>query len=367
MAEPPNRVRERREARGVTQVALAEQTQLSRQSIGAIEAGRATPAVDVALRLARALDCRVEELFGPSEGPGTVGTEPGSPKLSGRVAMAHIRGRWVSHPLAEDGVRISADGVVTGRKHGQVVVEPVRSPAEARDNVVLMGCAAALGLLADRLNSRSGPGRFLWLPRSSTAALDALAKDHTHVAGVHLVDARTGEANVADVRRAGAREPLVLIALGRWEAGLVLRPEDSKRIRGAADLGRAGLRLATREAGAGAQRLLERVLGAAGHPRELARKAHLTLGGHLDVARAVALGAADTGVATRDAALAFGLAFVPLAEERYDLALPLEALVDPRLSRLFDVLVSGGFRRELSELGYDVSCAGERVAEVRAA
>jgi len=31
------------------------------------------------------------------------------------------------------------------------------------------------------------------------------------------------------------------------------------------------------------------------------------------------LGAADVGVATRDAAIAFGLGFVPLAEERYDL------------------------------------------------
>lgn len=363
---PPNRVRELREARGLSQATLAERSRLTRQSIGAIEAGKATPAVDVALRIAGALDSHVEELFGAPERPERLATEPAASPFGGRVALAHIGGRWVSHPLGEDGLRLSADGVaVEGHAPGQV--EPLRSPAEARTNVVVMGCAAGLGVLADRLNARSGPGRFLWLPRSSTAALDALARGHTHLAGVHLVDAKTGEANIADVRRVACAEPITLVTLARWEAGLILRPGDARRIRGAADLGQPGLRLVTREPGAGAQRLLERVLRAAGLPLALVRSPQLRASGHLDVARAVAMGAADTGVATRDAAMAFGLCFVPLAEERYDLALPVSTLADPRVLRLCDVLVSASFRRELAVLGYDVRCSGERVGEVRAA
>ena len=85
------------------------------------------------------------------------------------------------------------------------------------------------------------------------------------------------------------------------------------------------------------------------------------------MARAVAMGAADTGVATRDAALAFGLSFLALAEERYDLALPRSALGDARVLRLLDVLVSAQFRRELSAIGYDARPTGERVAVVEAA
>ena len=247
MARPQafSRVRERREALALSQVALAERAGLSRQSIGAIEAGRATPAVDVALRIARALDCQVEELFGGGAQTSLALAEPGARTVAGRVAMAHLAGRWVCHPLA-DALGISADGVVAARKRGQVEIETVRSPQEARQNVVVMGCAAGLGLLADRLNSRPGPGRFLWLARSSTAALDALARNHAHVAGVHLTDARTGEANVADVRRAGPAEPIALIALARWEAGLVLRAGDARRIRGATDLGLPGLRIVAR-------------------------------------------------------------------------------------------------------------------------
>lgn len=63
-AAAPNRVRELREARGLSQVDLASAVSLTRQSVGAIEAARATPAVDVAIRLAQALGCPVEELFG---------------------------------------------------------------------------------------------------------------------------------------------------------------------------------------------------------------------------------------------------------------------------------------------------------------
>ncbi len=362
-----NRVRAQREARGLSQLALAERTGLSRQSVGAIEAGRATPAVDVALRIASALDCQVEDLFGAPRDSALLPTDADAPVASGRVAVARISGRWVSYPLVQDGVMTAADGLVTGARHGKVEVEPLRALSEVQENVVMMGCAAGLGLLADRLNTRPGAGRFLWFSRSSTAALQALASQRTHIAGVHLVDAHTGEANVADVRRLGCSEPVVLITLARWEAGLVFRPEDASRIRGIEDLGRPGLRLVGREPGAGAQQLLERKVRGHGLPLKLARQPSMRAAGHLDVARAVAMGAADTGVATRDAAMAFGLGFVALAEERYDLAIPRPVLADARLQRLLDVLVSGEFRRELSALGYDVRPSGERVAEIQAA
>jgi molybdate-binding protein len=93
----------------------------------------------------------------------------------------------------------------------------------------------------------------------------------------------------------------------------------------------------------------------------------IQVGGQLEVAHAVAIGAGDVGVATRDAALAFGLTFVPLAEERYDLAIPESGLEDQRIVRLLDALSAAPLRRELASLGYDVRCSGDRVADVSAA
>lgn len=361
---PPNGVRQARERRGLSQTTLAERVGLSRQSIFAIEAGRSTPAVDVALRIAAVLDSTVEELFGAPKNDGALVAEGDSATPTGRAAVARIADRWVSFALEGDGVRTAADALATRQAQGATELVPLRTPAELHDNVVITGCAPALGLLADRLNSRPGAGRFFWLARSSTAALHALAAQRTHVAGVHLVDPRTGEANVSDVRRLAGEEPVVLITLARWEEGLVVRHDDAGRIRRPADLARRGLRLVAREAGSGAQRLLDRTVRQQGLPAERARRPHLVAGGHLDVARAVAMGAADTGVATRDAALAFGLDLVVLAEERYDLAIPRALLTDPRIVRMLDVLGSSALRSELSALGYDVRATGERVVEL---
>jgi len=230
-----------------------------------------------------------------------------------------------------------------------------------------MGCAPALGLLADRLNARPGPGRFLWLTRSSSAALESLKRGQTQLAGVHLVDEKTGEANLPDVRRLSSKRALVVITLARWEAGLVIAPGNPKRITKIAQLARKGVRLASREPGSGARRLLDHELRQAGLPATLARDAAVQAAGHDEVARAVALGVADAGIATRDAARKHRLDFVPLAEERYDLVVAQGELTDPRLARLFETMTAAPFRRELSALGYDVAQCGQRVAQICAA
>lgn len=359
-----NRVREQRDARGISQMDLAERSGLTRQSIGAIESGKATPAVDVALRIARALDCQVEDLFGQTTAPELLLAERDTSGSSSRAMVARVAGRWVAYPMTGDAITSAADGLVAEEDERRVRLEPLRTAAELQQNLVTMGCAAGLGLLADRLNSRPGAGRFLWFSRSSTSALAALAEQRTHIAGVHLVDEDTGEANIAAVKRTGCVEPVVLITLARWEAGFVSRRKEADRIESPSDLGRPGLRVVGRETGAGAQQLLERTVRDQRLPLDLARRPLFRVGGHLDVARAVAIGAADTGVATRDAALAFGLSFLSLAEERYDLAVPRSALVDGRVQRLLNVLVSGEFRRELAAIGYDIRAAGDRVAEI---
>lgn len=58
-----NNVRDHRRARGLTQAQLAAAGQVSRQSIVSVERGDYAPSVYLALRLARALDTTVEDLF----------------------------------------------------------------------------------------------------------------------------------------------------------------------------------------------------------------------------------------------------------------------------------------------------------------
>jgi putative transcriptional regulator len=58
-----NRLKEIRQDRGLTQEALAQATDVTRQTIIAVEQGKFRPSVELALRLARELDVSVHEVF----------------------------------------------------------------------------------------------------------------------------------------------------------------------------------------------------------------------------------------------------------------------------------------------------------------
>ncbi len=363
----PNRVREQRLARGLTQAVLAERANLTRQSVNAIEAGRSSPSVDVALRVAAALDTNVEALFSESAGDETLTAEMESTVGAARVAVARVGGRWIARELGGDAARSAADGIVVRTQKRRATVSLLRHRGEVAENVFLVGCATGLGVLADRLNSRPGPGRFHWIAGSSARALDGLARGSCHLAGVHLGSSLAKEANLVDARDALGKRPFGLVSLGVWKQGLVTRRGGPGSAAGLDEIVQKRFRLVVRELGSGARRLLDRALERMGTNVEIvARAAGLTrpieVESHLELARAVAMGFGDAGVASQEVADAFGLTFLPLAEERYDLVLPLDFINDSRAKRLFDVLASGAFRRDLGALGYDARESGAQLS-----
>ena len=81
---------------------------------------------------------------------------------------------------------------------------------------------------------------------------------------------------------------------------------------------------------------------------------------HIGVARAVAEGRATAGLGIQAAASAFGLDFVRLGEERYDLVVPGERWDEESVVALRAVVASAPFREALTALGgYEVSQTGE--------
>jgi putative molybdopterin biosynthesis protein len=77
---------------------------------------------------------------------------------------------------------------------------------------------------------------------------------------------------------------------------------------------------------------------------------------HQAVAHAIRAGRADAGIGIAASARPLGLDFIPLFEEPYELAMPVEAMTDQRLAPLFDYLNSGEFGTVVRRLdGYAVS------------
>ncbi|MER3449618.1 MAG: XRE family transcriptional regulator, partial [Chloroflexota bacterium] len=90
-------VRAVRLARGISQAELARRAGITRQALSAVEAGHYLPNTAVALRLARALGCRVEDLFVLADAVPASAVEMADSAGPGptRLLLASVRGRWV--------------------------------------------------------------------------------------------------------------------------------------------------------------------------------------------------------------------------------------------------------------------------------
>src|SRR5579875_459351 len=387
MTETPGttgtRLRLARQARGFSQQQLAGMAGVSRQAVSAVESGHSDPSLRVALALARALGMTVEELFGPGELAQPVPAVPVAP-LAGnlvRVALAPVGDQFVALPLRGDaaagvgfvpagglavpagGLAVPAGGLVVPDDRPAVPAGgpavPVRPIGPPRPTLVVAGCDPALPLLATPLGLLDPPVAFAWWPCGSGEALRLAAAGLVHVAGVHLRDSGGGYNATAASQLPGGAEAVGFTA---WREGLVIRPELTGTIAGLDGIVRHRLRLVNREPGAEARRLLDRErerlgLDAAELPGYGTRAA-----GHLQVASAVAAGLADAGVASEPAARAYGLGFVPLADERFDLVLPGAHLGSREVQGLLKVLTSPWLLAQLASLpGYDAAACGDRV------
>jgi putative molybdopterin biosynthesis protein len=376
------RLRLARQARGFSQQQLAGMAGVSRQAVSAVESGQSDPSLRVALALAQALGLTVEELFGgetavPPVTARLVG-EAKSPPPGERVTLAPIGDSFVALPLAGPTVSKAgfrpAGGLICepgrgsdqggpgdqgglGGLGGPVSVQPIGPP---RPTLVIAGCDPALPLLEEPLSLLDPPIGFSWWPCANREALRLAAQGLVHVAGVHLMGSTGGYST-------GPAEELLAeggeaIGFSAWREGLVLRPELFHRVESFADVAAAGLRVVNRELGAQARSVLDRELADLGIGGHQVPGYETVVTGHLQVADAVAAGLADVGVASEPAALAYGLGFIPLAEERFDLVIPAERVASREVQALIKVLASRWLLDQLASLpGYDAKPCGQPI------
>ena len=353
---------------GLSQQELAETAGIARQTIGGIESQLYSPSAVVALRLAKALGCRVEEIFWIDGDEEAVEAKPaqGMPEaISARVAIARVGSQWVAHSLHGDGAFRSemtpADGTgIWNCRQETMTVSLLDDPESLAKSVVIAGCTPALSLWA-RSAERWLPGlRVHWMHANSTVALKMLARGEVHCAGAHLCDPETGEFNAPFVRRELPGKTVALVHLGYWEEGLIVREGNPKGLKSVADLIRAGVRMINREQGSGTRLMLDSQLKKAGIDGARISGYDLEAISHQEAAAHVAHGSADIAIGTAAIAQTYALDFIPIQTVRYDLALMEESLHHVSISRLLDTLQHRWIRSQLSLLvGFDTGLTGE--------
>jgi len=374
--EIENHLREKRQARALSQRQLADLAGITRQAVSALEANQYSPATSVALQLARALHCRVEDLFSIKQGGEIIEGELLSPPPRGdhpvRAQVMEIGRRVLVRPLHGLGelanLSAMADGLIveSNPDKSRVSVRLLKDRDVMRRKIVVGGCDPAMFLAAEYI-AKHGQVSLVPCLMGSSLALSALKRGELHAAGIHLAEEASGGWELPNLKQIVGDMDFIVVTFAHWEEGFIVRQGNPKKIRTVVDLAKPTVRIVNRETGSGARRLLDKQLRAGGISPKRVKGYGDEVFSHLDVASRIKAGLSDTGIGVQSVAAICGLDFVPLQRERYDLVIPksyYETL--NAMQVLLDTMVSKPFRDELQALGgYDTREIGKVVEAVQ--
>ena len=286
-----------------------------------------------------------------------------------RVRLGRVGGGLVAAPLPRGaGVLTSlvrADGllVVPAASEGhdagaQVEVRLLRDLDAVERTIVAIGSHdPVLDLAASLLRARDPRQTLVSGPVGSLSGLVALRDGLCHLAGCHLLDPDSGDYTLPWIERVMPGRAVEVIRLVHREQGLIVAAGNPLGITGLDELPQ--LRYVNRQRGAGTRVLLDHKLAEAGIDPASIDGYEREEPTHLAVAAAVTAGRADAGLGVMAAARAFGLDFVPVAREPFDLVmLPGEPAVTP----LLELMDDADFCRQVEDMGgYSTAETGRRV------
>ena len=265
------------------------------------------------------------------------------------------------------------DAYIARSRHEQSV-QPVRRielksellhpSQEENGKLILSGQDVVLDILASFLHQRAVSAQRVYL--NSFEGLLALYEGRVDAAACHLYDAEEKSFNAPFVKKLLPGVPAVLINISYRTQGFYVASGNPKEIRGWRDLARRDISILNRRPGSSARVLLDGQLHRMGLDKRMVAGYEREMKSHLTMAAAIAAGEADLAVGTeRISRQIEGLDFIPLLQERYDLAVHREFLETDEGETLLEILRSEAFRKEILPFsGNDYRDLGRIVAEV---
>jgi len=265
---------------------------------------------------------------------------------------------------------VRADGLllvpagVEGHHAGEAVsVQLLRRLPEIERTIVAIGSHdLVLDLAATALRSSDPTLSLVSTNVGSLGGLVALRDGLCHLAGSHLLHPATGEYTLPYLDEMMGDRDLAVVRLVHRDQGMIIPSGNPRRVTGIADLASGELSYVNRQRGAGTRMLLDQELRRLGIDPVTVHGYEREEPTHLAVAAAIAAGRADCGLGILAAARAFGLDFVPMVQEPYDLVVEAASLTDPLLAPLWELLASAHFQASVRRLGgYGTEETGRRI------
>lgn len=194
----------------------------------------------------------------------------------------------------------------------------------------------------------------------SLGGLIDLAEGKADLAGSHLWDEESDRYNLPFVRRLLPGKRIALVTLASRRLGLILPPSNPGNIRGLEDLTRSGLRFVNRQSGSGTRVWLDIALRKLGVDTGQISGYQFEKMTHSAVAQAVAENEADAGIGLEGAAMSYGLDFLFLTLEPYDLVVPEQVMQTEPIAALVAWLKLPTTRQVIEDLGgYEAALTGQ--------
>ena len=245
------------------------------------------------------------------------------------------------------------------KETAKAATTPSKSAKTGKSLVIVASHDVALNMLVTRLRQKSPKTRIEVAYAGSLGGLIALQEGRADLAGIHLLDAETGEYNYPYVKHILPGREMAIVHLAYRIQGLMFAAGNPKQIKSIADLRRPDITLINRQEGSGTRILLDQELRQLGITPSEVKGYDREVDTHLAVARTVARGEADVGLGIEAAARPSHIDFLPLYRERYDLVIPAENYRAKKLAPLLEVIVSKDFRKAVNTTGgYDPSQTG---------
>jgi putative molybdopterin biosynthesis protein len=265
------------------------------------------------------------------------------------------------------------DAYIARSRHEQSV-QPVKRmelksellhPKQDEDKgLILSGQDVVLDILANFLHRRDVSAHRVYL--NSFEGLLALYEGRVDAAACHLYDAEEKSYNAPFVKKLLPGVPAALINISYRTQGFYVAAGNPKEIRGWRDLARRDISILNRRPGSSARVLLDGQLHRMGLDRRMVAGYEREMKSHLTVAAAIAAGEADLAIGTERVSRQIeGLDFIPLMQERFDLAVRREFLETDEGETLLEILRSETFKKEILPFsGNDYRDLGKIAAEV---
>lgn len=291
-----------------------------------------------------------------------------------RTRLGIVNGKMIAIPLNRGAGMVSsfvrADGILNIPQNveryeamSEVSVQPLRSIEEIESTLVVTGSHDPLiDEINDIMHITFNGSSIASTNLGSTGAIMAIKKREAHLGGIHLLDSDTGMYNISYVKKFFPQGGVVLLECVKRIQGFMVELGNTFNITDLHDIVDKKLSYVNRQKGSGTRILFDYLLKKnnispseiKGYDRE-----EFT---HTNVAAAIKAKSADVGMGIYSVAKIYGLDFIPICEEEYDLLVSEEILETKNFQEFLKVLKSDEFRRRINKMGgYIIENPGRRI------